>query len=142
MSIYSIKNRGEKMEGVVELVSTFGLSVALCLAFAWFIYKIFTWMREDGIKREEQIAQTANIREEQVRQAAKEREAYAREREERDRKEIEHFSQIISENSRALLKNAEVMEKINANIENISDDVHKLQDDVTEIKYRQINKDK
>ena len=34
------------------------------------------------------------------------------------------------------------MEKINANIETISDNVHKLQDDVTEIKYRQVNKDK
>ena len=130
------------MEGIIELVSTFGLSVALCLAFAWFIYKIFTWMREDSQTRERHIAESANLREEQVRQAAKEREAYAREREERDREQINRFSQIISENSKALLKNAEVMEKINANIENISDDVHKLQDDVTEIKYRQINKEK
>ena len=128
------------MEAIVELVSTFGLSVALCLAFAWFIYKIFNWMREDSNKREDEIRRTAQEREEQVRQAAKEREAYAREREERDRKQIEHFSQIISENSKALVKNAVVMEKINSYIEINSDDVHKLQDDVTEIKYRQINK--
>lgn len=125
------------MEGIIELVSTFGLSVALCLAFAWFIYKIFNWMREDSNKREGEIRKTAQEREEQVRQAAKEREAYAREREERDRAQITHFSQIISENSKALLKNAEVMEKINSNIETISDDVHKLQDDVTLIKVRQ-----
>ena len=125
------------MEGIIELVSTFGLSVALCLAFAWFIYKIFNWMREDSNKREGEIRKTAQEREEQVRQAAKEREAYAREREERDREQIKSFSHIIAENIKALVKNAEVMEKINSNIENISDDVHKLQDDITLIKVRQ-----
>ena len=34
------------------------------------------------------------------------------------------------------------MEKITDKLENISEDVHNLQEDVTEIKYRQINKDK
>ena len=98
------------MEGIIELISTFGLSVALCLAFAWFIYKIFNWMREDSIKREEEIRQTSQEREQQIREAAKEREAYARQREERDREQIKHFSEIISENSKALLKNSETME--------------------------------
>lgn len=130
------------MEVFIEMLSNFGLAVALCLAFCWFLYKVFVWQRDDAIKREEHIRQSANEREEQVREAAKEREAYAREREERDRKQIEHFSQIISVNSRALLENAQVMEKINTNIENISEDVHKLQDDVTLIKVRQENKDK
>ena len=125
------------MEMIIELVSTFGLSVALCLAFAWFIYKIFNWMREDSIKRENEIRRTAQEREEQVRQAAKEREAYARQREERDREQIKHFSGIISENSKALLKNSETMEKITGKLENISEDVHTLQEDVTLIKVRQ-----
>ena len=34
------------------------------------------------------------------------------------------------------------MEKITDKLENISADVHNLQEDVTEIKYRQVNRDK
>lgn len=97
----------------VEIISTLGFPIALAIAMCWMFFKIFTWQREDS-----------------------------KDREQKDRETIEKFSQIVSVNSQALLKNSEVMEKINNNIDGISDDVHKLQEDVTEIKYRQINRDK
>lgn len=118
------------MEPIIESVTNFGLAVGLCLAFVWFFYKTFVWMREDAKEREQRILL-----------AAEDREKYSRERAQRDREQIEHFSQIIATNSNALLENAKVMEKINSNIEDISDNVHNLQKDVTEIKYRQVHRD-
>lgn len=96
------------MEQFIQIVGDFGVAVSMCLGFAFFIYQVFKWNREDS-----------------------------KERELRDRETIQHFSEILATNSKALLLNSEVMDKINGNIEKIGQDVSKLQEDVTEIKIRQ-----
>ena len=96
------------METMVQMIGDFGLAVSLCLGFAFFIYKIFQWNREDSKAREQQNLDT-----------------------------ITRLSGILSENSRALLKNSEVMDKISEKIDNIDVKIEEVKTDVTEIKIRQ-----
>lgn len=96
------------METAFELVSEFGIAVALCIAFVWMFYQVFKWQREDGLNREA-----------------------------RDRETISKLSEIVNVNSQALLQNSQTMEKINGNIEGIALDVKDLQQDINEIKIRQ-----
>lgn len=99
------------MDEFIKLLSEFGFPIALCLAFTWFIYKSFCWMREDS-----------------------------KDREIRDRETLERFSGIISKNSEVLLENAQVMKQISKKLEDVDEKVDEIKQDIIEIKYKQQNK--
>ena len=99
------------MDEFIRILSEFGFPIALCLAFTWFIYKSFCWMREDS-----------------------------KDREIRDRETLEKFSGIISKNSEVLLENAQVMKQISKKLEDVDEKVDDIAKDVQEIKFKQENK--
>lgn len=96
------------METMVQMIGDFGLAVSLCLGFAFFIYKIFQWNREDSKSREQQNLDT-----------------------------ITRLSGILSENSKALLKNSDTMEAIANKLDEVSNDIKEVQKDIVEIKANQ-----
>lgn len=96
------------MDEFIKLLSEFGFPIALCLAFTWFIYRSFCWMREDS-----------------------------KDREIRDRETLEKFSGIISKNSEVLLENAQVMKQISKKLEDVDEKVDDIAKDIQEIKFRQ-----
>lgn len=100
------------METMVQAIGEFGLSIALVITFVFGFWKIYTFQREDNLRREEKSLET-----------------------------VTRLSGILSENSKALLKNSEVMEKISEKIDNIDSKLETVQHDVTEIKANQNHKD-